>query len=348
MIILDPDPVFEPADCQMIGLHNNRISGLVLCRDAYLEVLRSITPVVSSSMEEAKKRECKIHLFAGAMSKRTLDQIGPRPGKNIWCLVIESTALPPQSLETAASVDQVWVPTQFCYDVCAKNGIPKEKLKLVPYYLPVPTRPRSLAHRHEPYTVLVSWDGMSSMNRKHVIGAVQAFKRAWPRTLNVRLKLHTRELPRESLARLLEAMAGDARIALDRSFKETIDEIFDGVHCLFHPHRAEGYGRHLVEAMQRRLPTIATAYSGNMDWMTDANAFLVNYQMVETAQKEFQYPQGGWWAEPDIDHAATLLRKCRDDYAQLTPMLDQAEADAMQISSFERSRDAMLKALSEL
>jgi hypothetical protein len=69
---------------------------------------------------------------------------------------------------------------------------------------------------------------------------------------------------------------------------------------------------------------------------------------VETAQKEFQYPQGGFWALPNLDHAAQLLQHCRYHYDELGPMLDAAEADAYAASSLERSKQAMIKALASL
>jgi hypothetical protein len=337
------------ADCQMIGLVTSRVSGILLSRDAYLDVLREIMTVDSVSIEEARQRECKINLFAGAMSLKTLDQMGPRPGKNIWCLVLESTHLPLRAKETAAKIDQVWVPTQFCLDVCLKAGLSADKVKLVPYYMRSPKRPRIPPASDAPFTFLTSWDGKSSMNRKFILGAIEAFKKAFPRAKSVCLKLKTRELSEENTELVRLAIGNDERIVFEDRFTESPDDLYDHVHAIFHPHRAEGYGRHMIEAQMRRLPVICTGYSGNMDWMhSGKNALLISYLMVETAQKEFQYPQGGFWALPNIDHAAQQLRYCRDHYDTLGPMLDAAEIDSRATSSLERSKQAMIKALASL
>lgn len=49
-------------------------------------------------------------------------------------------------------------------------------------------------------------------------------------------------------------------------------------------HRAEGWGLTLSDAMLLRRPVIAPAYSGNLDFMTAANSFLVPCQEVEVGR----------------------------------------------------------------
>jgi glycosyltransferase involved in cell wall biosynthesis len=75
-------------------------------------------------------------------------------------------------------------------------------------------------------------------------------------------------------------------------------------------HRSEGFGLNLAEAMLAGLPVVATAWSGNMQFMSQASAALV-------APKGFlamRDPQGIYalrgvrWADPDLDAAAVLLR----------------------------------------
>ena len=334
------------SDTQVIGLGTARLSGIKQSRDAYVDVLRTFRTVDVNDWSTAKRKTYKLNLFASAMSTKAVEQVGPLSGKTIWCLVLESTKLPPKAMEAHDRCDQLWVPTRFVEGVCLRNGMSPDKVRFVPYYMRQPAR--RLVTPSGPFTALVSWDGRSSMNRKFVLGAIQAFKMAWPEDTEVRLRLKTRDLPEDNVRLLMDAIAGDSRIQLDNRFVETADDLFDGVHAILHIHRAEGFGRHLIEAMQRRIPVIATAYSGNMDWMTQANALLVNYDLVDTAQKEFQYPQGGKWAEPHIDHAAFQLRYCRDNYNRLGEMLDLAQQDVFRVASIERSRHYMINALQDL
>jgi hypothetical protein len=55
-------------------------------------------------------------------------------------------------------------------------------------------------------------------------------------------------------------------------------------------------------------PVIATAYSGNMDFMTPANSFLVSYELTKLEQDHGPYKKGYIWADPDLPHAAQLMR----------------------------------------
>ena len=59
--------------------------------------------------------------------------------------------------------------------------------------------------------------------------------------------------------------------------------------CYVSLHRAEGFGLTIAEAMLCRKPVIATAYSGNMDFMTPANSYLVKHRLVELAHDDPPY-----------------------------------------------------------
>jgi hypothetical protein len=81
-------------------------------------------------------------------------------------------------------------------------------------------------------------------------------------------------------------------------------------------HRSEGFGLTMAEAMYLGKPVIATAYSGNLDFMTDENSYLVDYELVPIGADAAPYPPGGEWAEPDVEHAARLMRRVFEDQAE--------------------------------
>src|SRR5262249_16789407 len=72
-------------------------------------------------------------------------------------------------------------------------------------------------------------------------------------------------------------------------------------------HRSEGFGLTMAEAMSAGKPVIATAFSGNMEFMTPANSYLVKYSLTEIDREYGPYREG-FWADPDLDHAAELMR----------------------------------------
>ncbi len=79
--------------------------------------------------------------------------------------------------------------------------------------------------------------------------------------------------------------------------------------CYVSLHRAEGFGLTMAEAMYLDRPVIATGYSGNLDFMTADNSYLVDHTLVDIGQGSDPYPADGQWAEPDVEHAARLMRE---------------------------------------
>jgi hypothetical protein len=54
---------------------------------------------------------------------------------------------------------------------------------------------------------------------------------------------------------------------------------------------------------------IATGYSGNLDFMDASTAYLVGHGLTEVGPGVDIYPADGVWAEPDLDHAAEIMRR---------------------------------------
>ncbi len=78
-------------------------------------------------------------------------------------------------------------------------------------------------------------------------------------------------------------------------------------------HRAEGLGLGMAEAMTMGVPVIATGWSGNMTFMRHTSACLVDYRLVPVEGSAPAYTERGIagrarWAEPDVDHAAALMK----------------------------------------
>ena len=80
-------------------------------------------------------------------------------------------------------------------------------------------------------------------------------------------------------------------------------------------HRSEGFGLNIAEAMLLGKPVVATAWSGNADFMHTGNSCPVNYTLVRLDRDFGPYRQGNRWADPDLDHAASYMRRLVDDDA---------------------------------
>jgi hypothetical protein len=79
--------------------------------------------------------------------------------------------------------------------------------------------------------------------------------------------------------------------------------------CYVSLHRSEGFGLTMAEAMAMGKPVIATGYSGNLDFMDASTAYLVEHRLETVGPGVDIYPADGVWADPDLDHAAALMRR---------------------------------------
>jgi hypothetical protein len=164
----------------------------------------------------------------------------------------------------------------------------------------------------EGFFFLFSFDFHSVFRRKNPLGVIEAFKRAF------------REGEGPSL--VIKCINGDAHLAeleqlryaaRDRSDIIIIAGYMDSASnqaltaacgCYVSLHRSEGLGLTMAEAMRLKRPVIATAYSGNMDFMSERNSYLCRFDKVPVGPGSPPYPASALWAEPHVDHAAELMR----------------------------------------
>jgi glycosyltransferase involved in cell wall biosynthesis len=103
-------------------------------------------------------------------------------------------------------------------------------------------------------------------------------------------------------------------------------------------HRAEGFGIPLAMAMMLEKPVIATGYSGNLDFMSETNSFLVDYSMISTKNATeliYQNLQSRW-ADPDVEAAARFMQIIDNDDRIVKKIGIKGSVDIKNLLSFER------------
>jgi glycosyltransferase involved in cell wall biosynthesis len=107
---------------------------------------------------------------------------------------------------------------------------------------------------------------------------------------------------------------GDRVVFIDRRLTaEEMPNLVRCCDCFVSLHRAEGFGRGLAEAMFLAKPVIATAYSGNMDYMSAENSLPVDYRLVPVADGCYPFHAGQVWAEADVAQAVAHMVCLYDD-----------------------------------
>ena len=91
-------------------------------------------------------------------------------------------------------------------------------------------------------------------------------------------------------------------------YRNEINALISLCDCYISLHRSEGFGLTMAEAMFLAKPVIATAFSGNTDFMNVNNSYPVKYKLASLDKDAGPYKKGCLWAEPDVEYAAELMR----------------------------------------
>lgn len=238
--------------------------------------------------------------------------------RNIVYLAWEQRDFHPFWKEVFTGFDQVWAISSFAAE-SLRRALGREVLALPAVLdfneLPPPARPEEVGLDPERCTFLYVFDVFSALERKNPLGAIEAFRRAFRRDdrVELRLKASHGERPEHwsQLRRLLEAAARTGlRITFERRRlpRRELLRLISAASAYVSLHRAEGFGYTCAEAMAYGVPVIATGYSGNLDFMDENSARLVRYREVEVEVPDGPFQRGSVWAEPELDHAAELMR----------------------------------------
>jgi glycosyltransferase involved in cell wall biosynthesis len=210
-------------------------------------------------------------------------------------------------------VDEVWTASDFVRE--AFTGFSNVPIVRMPLPVSLPAIPDlGRAHFRLPAAgtiFLYVFDVSSQTERKNPLGAIRAFRRAnFARgQATLALKFTNAEYDRAAVKHFMDA-ARDLDVAFLDGYMDRAEllALLNTADCYFSPHRSEGFGLTILESMALGKPVIATAYSGNMDFMTADNSFLLGYRPTTLERDYGPYMRGAVWADPDLDEATKLLR----------------------------------------
>jgi glycosyltransferase involved in cell wall biosynthesis len=239
----------------------------------------------------------------------------------------ETSEVPPAWIENLSRLDAVLAGSSFLANVMA-NGLVLTPVIEADHPLSLPAgivADRARFGMPADATVFsASFDPNSDPMRKNPVAIIEAFLMAFPAGSNARLAIRMNNAATRFGAATLEAMtraaAGDARITylLEPMDYEEVQSFYASSDVYVSLHRGEGLGLGLMESMALGKPVIATAWSGNMSFMSYGCGCPVRYRKTPVSGnwKFFKTEFAGahaFWADPMIDDAAHWMRKLHDD-----------------------------------
>jgi glycosyltransferase involved in cell wall biosynthesis len=239
-------------------------------------------------------------------------------------------------------VEEVWVASEFIRDSIAETT--DKPVRVVPIPLeppPTPTLGRVDLGLSDSYLFLFAFDYYSLNARKNPIGVVEAFKRAFAPGEGPQLVIKSvnGENRREALQRLHDAADGRSDIEIRNGYVSVSekDALIGSCDCYVSLHRSEGLGLTMAEAMSFGKPVIATGYSGNLTFMDGDNSYLVRHAMTTSPPGSDPYLPGVEWAEPDLDHAAELMRRVYERPEEAALVGERARRSLLERHSLDRT-----------
>jgi glycosyltransferase involved in cell wall biosynthesis len=251
-------------------------------------------------------------------------------------------------------VHEIFVPSRFVAESIATAT--SKPIRIIPHAVPAPHVSRDDARERlglprSDYLFLNVFDTNSFIARKNPTGIIRAFLDAFPArgdsSPRLVLKYHGMARRGAELSKIIEQCSLDDRIILiDKVYSmEQMGLLQAACDAFVSLHRSEGYGLNIAECMALGKIAIATAYSGNLDFMTADNSMLVPYSMRRVAKGEYLFGDGQWWAEPDHSAAVEALRMAASQSAHVKRLETQARVDMLQNHSYARVGDLLLKAV---
>jgi hypothetical protein len=273
---------------------------------------------------------------------------GPRIGIWGW----ETNSIPARWRRAFELIDEIWVYSSFMAEnIGAVAPVPVAVLAPPVQAPPQPRQPLRLGVP-DGFLFLFIFDYLSTIQRKNPQGLIEAFKRAFAPEEGPRLLIKTINAPLRPLAeeQLLWAAHGRPDVhVIDRSLDaDQLAALMAACDCYASLHRAEGFGLTMAEAMAIGKPVIATGYSGNVDFMSDENSYLVDYTIGRVGAECEIYPPHGEWAEPSVEHAAELMRRVYERRHESSLIGAKAREHIALVLSPEATGDAMNRRLQTL
>jgi glycosyltransferase involved in cell wall biosynthesis len=215
-------------------------------------------------------------------------------------------------------VKEVWLPSRHNVEVFARAL--RTPVYQLPHAVPPPVPASDRGFLRAQYGIeddtFVFYSIFAWQDRKCPLGIAEAFLRAFPRGADVLLLLKAgfglwpERAARASLGELIDRIGSTARVEVisDVWSPEQIEALANRGDCYVSLHRGEGWCYPLFEAACKGQPVVATAYSAPAEYLDPAFQNLVRYRLAPVKQRFQFFEEGMMWADPDLEHAASLMR----------------------------------------
>jgi glycosyltransferase involved in cell wall biosynthesis len=278
--------------------------------------------------------------------------------------MFETDALPREWVAPLNGFDRIWVPTPFNLETFERAGVRPDLMRVLPGTIDL-TRftaqapPRRLPGA-EGFTFLSNFTFQERKGWRELLQAY-VLEFAGDEGVTLALKLSTGFVSAQEIRARVDAFIEGLGVPASRRPRIVIahQEVSDiemagfytGCDAYVSPTRGEGWGRPMMEALACGCPTIASRWSGQLSFLDDAHAWLVDGEVVPVPDDiDNETFRGQRWFAPDLDALRGAMRAVASDPAAARARAAAArpwlEAEFGLPAIAERLADLALEALS--
>jgi glycosyltransferase involved in cell wall biosynthesis len=234
-------------------------------------------------------------------------------GYKIGYTMLEIDGLPPDWVARCNAMDEVWTPSQWGVSVFGDAGVRKPLYAMPLGIDPARFHPALPQQRiTDRYTFLSVFEWGARKGPDVLLKAYcRAFTRHDPVLLILRVNNYDGNLDvaKQITAWNLPSDGPAIAILYNRQLNpDQLGSFYRSADCFVLPSRGEGWGMPILEAMACGLPVIATAWSGQTEFLHEGVGFPLRVRSLAPADPRCPYYIGYRWAEPDADQLVEYMR----------------------------------------
>jgi glycosyltransferase involved in cell wall biosynthesis len=241
--------------------------------------------------------------------------------------VFETLKFPPIFKKNVESVDELWVPSRFCYDRFVEVGVPKEKMKIFPEGIDTTKFHPYVLPSIKPSSTMRFLNICGYSERKGMRTLINAFLKEFDSKEDVELWIfggwYSEKKAQEEVDELKRDIqkASFPKIHLDWSDRrdDEMPGLFNSFDASIYPSKGEGFGRPLAECAACGVPVITTDHAPMTEIITKDTGYLIDVDHIgpePRADWVCDLYKGADFVHPSEASLRVQMREVFEDYEE--------------------------------
>jgi O-antigen biosynthesis alpha-1,2-mannosyltransferase len=233
------------------------------------------------------------------------------------------------------SCDLILAPSNFSKDIFLHAGIPESHIKVLPHGIDDGFASNETTSMPTTKTCKILANIVQNHRRKNIPALLEAYGKAFTKQDDVCLILKAKLKPvqadievnlKQLLDNFYKQFPNHAEVKLYDAYVDNIATIYNSIDIVFTMSHCEGYWMPGTEAICAGKVCVAPRYGGQLDFLNDDNALLVDGK-IERADPKAMYwmmnekKPNAVWFQPSVDDAVSKLRYAYGNYQTLNAKL---------------------------